>query len=134
MTPIKTALCSFGMSGKVFHAPFLHLNPGYDLYAVWERDKNLAVALYPYVKTYRSLEEILGDPAIELVVVNTPNYTHFEYTQKALLAGKHVVVEKPFAVTVKEGEELTALAKKTGKPMPIPLLIGSPRKMISPLL
>src|ERR1700749_1030466 len=112
MAPIKTALCSFGMSGKVFHAPFLHLNPGYDLYAVWERDKNLAVALYPYVKTYRSLEEILGDPAIELVVVNTPNYTHFEYTQKALLAGKHVVVEKPFAVTVKEGEELTALAKK----------------------
>jgi predicted dehydrogenase len=107
------------MSGKVFHAPFLHLNPGYDLYAVWERDKNLAAALYPDIRTYRSLGEILEDPAIELVVVNTPNYTHFEYTQKALLAGKHVVVEKPFAVTVKEGEELTALAKKTGKKLSV---------------
>jgi len=119
MIPVKTALCSFGMSGKVFHAPFLHLNPGFELYAVWERDKNLAVALYPSIRTYRSLEEILDDAAVELVVVNTPNYTHFEYTQKALLAGKHVVVEKPFAVTVQEGEELTALAKKTGKKLSV---------------
>jgi scyllo-inositol 2-dehydrogenase (NADP+) len=119
MVPIKTALCSFGMSGKVFHAPFLHLNPGFELYAVWEREKNLAVALYPTIRTYRSLEEILEDAAIELVVVNTPNYTHFDYTKKALLAGKHVVVEKPFAVTVKEGEELTALAKTTGKKLSV---------------
>ena len=119
MTPVKTALCSFGMSGRVFHAPFLHLHPGFELYSVWERDKNLAVALYPYVKTVRSFEEILEDPAVELVVVNTPNYTHYDYTKKALLAGKHVVVEKPFAVTVQEGEELGALAKTTGKKLSV---------------
>ena len=119
MTPITTALCSFGMSGKVFHAPFLHVHPGFRLYAVWERDKNLAAALYPDIRTYRSLEEILEDKNIELVVVNTPNYTHFEYTKKVLLAGKHAVVEKPFAVTAQEGEELKALAEKTGRKLSV---------------
>jgi len=113
--PIKTALCSFGMSGWVFHAPFLHLNKGFELYAVWERSKNLAAEKYPGIKTYRTLEALLQDEAIELVVVNTPNYTHFDYAKKALLAGKHIVVEKPFTVTVAEGEELIALAKKVNK-------------------
>jgi scyllo-inositol 2-dehydrogenase (NADP+) len=113
--PIKTALCSFGMSGWVFHAPFIHLNTGFELYAVWERTKNLAETKYPAVKTFRTLEELLADKAIELVVVNTPNYTHFEYTKKALLAGKHVIVEKPFTINVQEGIELIALAKKCNK-------------------
>ena len=103
MAPIKTALLSFGMSGRVFHAPFLHLNPGFELYGIWERDKNLSKALYPYVRVYRSFEEILQDEAIELVVVNTPNYTHYEFTRAVLNAGKHAVVEKPFTVTVEEG-------------------------------
>jgi len=114
-TPIKTALCSFGMSGWVFHAPFLHLNKGYELYAVWERTKNLAAEKYPGIKTFRTLEEMLKDASIELVVVNTPNYTHFEYAKYALLAGKHVVVEKPFTITVEQGEELIALSAKTGR-------------------
>lgn len=109
--PIKTALCSFGMSGWVFHAPFIHANPGFELYAVWERTKNLAAAAYPGVKTVRSLEEILSDSAVELVVINTPNATHFEYSKQALLAGKHIVVEKPFTITAAEGEELIRIAK-----------------------
>jgi scyllo-inositol 2-dehydrogenase (NADP+) len=113
--PIRTALCSFGMSGWVFHAPFIAVNPGFELYAVWERTKNLAVAAYPNVKTVRSLEEILEDDTVELVVINTPNITHYEYTKKALLAGKHVIVEKPFTVTIAEGEELIALAKQCNK-------------------
>lgn len=114
-SPIKTAICSFGMSGWVFHAPFLHLHKGFELYAVWERSKNLAAEKYPGIKTFRTLEEMLQDEAVELVVVNTPNYTHFDYAKKALQAGKHVVVEKPFTVTVAEGEELIALAKQAGK-------------------
>lgn len=113
--PIRTALCSFGMSGWVFHAPFIAVNPGFELYAVWERTKNLAAAAYPNVKTVRSLEEILEDDTVELVVINTPNITHYEYTKKALLAAKHVIVEKPFTVTIAEGEELIALAKQCDK-------------------
>jgi scyllo-inositol 2-dehydrogenase (NADP+) len=115
MTPIKTAICSFGMSGRVFHAPFLHVNPGFEFYSVWEREKNLAKTIYPDVKVVRTYEEILTDPAVELVIVNTPNYTHYDYAKKALNAGKHVIVEKPFAVTEAEGLELIALAKHTGK-------------------
>jgi scyllo-inositol 2-dehydrogenase (NADP+) len=115
MIPIKTALCSFGMSGRVFHAPFLNANPGFDLYSVWEREKNLAAAIYPNIRTCRTLEELLADPATELVIVNTPNYTHYDYTKQALRAGKHVIVEKPFTITEQEGLELIDLAKQTGK-------------------
>jgi len=115
MTPIKTAICSFGMSGRVFHAPFLHVNPGFEFYSVWEREKNLAKAIYPDVKVVRTYEELLSDPAVELVIVNTPNYTHYEYAKQALIAGKHVIVEKPFTVTEAEGWDLIDLAKKQGK-------------------
>ena len=115
MQPINTALLSFGMSGVVFHAPLIHVHPGFRFYAVWERTKNLAQEKYEGVKTYRSLEELLSDPKVELVVVNTPNYTHYEYTEKALLAGKHVVVEKPFTVTADEAHKLIALARRQNK-------------------
>ncbi len=114
MKPINTAICSFGMSGVVFHAPFIHYHDGFNLTGVWERSKNLAPAKYPGVKTYRTLEEVLGDESIELVIVNTPNATHYDYTKKALEANKHVIVEKPFTNTVEEGEELIALAKEKG--------------------
>lgn len=112
MKVINTALCSFGMSGWVFHAPFLRVHPGFNFYGVWERTKNLAQEKYPGVKTFRSLEELLADDKIELVVVNTPSVTHFDFAKQALLAGKHVIVEKPFTATVAQAEELIKLAKK----------------------
>lgn len=115
ISPIKTALCSFGMSGLVFHSPFLSINPGFNFYAVWERTKNEAQKKFPNVITYRSLDKMLADDLVELVIVNTPNFTHFEYAKKALEAGKHVIVEKPFTVNVEEAEELIALAKKQNK-------------------
>ena len=114
-TPIKTALCSFGMSGLVFHSPFLSINPGFNFYAVWERTKNEAQKKFPNVITYRTFDEMLNDELVELVIVNTPNYTHFEYAKKALQAGKHVIVENPFTVTVKEAQELIDLAKNQNK-------------------
>lgn len=111
MKPINTALCSFGMSGWVFHAPFINMHPGFNFYGVWERTKNLAQKKYPSVKTFRTLEEMLADDAIELVIVNTPNNSHYKYCKAALEAGKHVVSEKPFTVTVAEAEELIGLAE-----------------------
>ena len=112
MKPINTALCSFGMSGWVFHAPFITVNPGFNFYGVWERTKNLAQEKYPGVKTFRSLEELLADKNVELVVVNTPSVTHYDYAKQTILAGKHLIVEKPFTATVEQAEELIALAKK----------------------
>ena len=110
MKKINTALCSFGMSGWVFHAPFINIHPGFNFYGVWERTKSLAREQYPGVNIFRDLDSMLSDKKIELVVVNTPNYTHYQYVRKALEAGKHVIVEKPFTVTVEEGEELIAIA------------------------
>lgn len=117
--PIKTALCSFGMSGWVFHAPFVHAHPGFELTAVWERSKNLSQEKYPNVIVYRSLEAMLADESIELVIVNTPNITHFEYCSKALKAGKHVVCEKPFTVTVAEATALIELAATQNKQLSV---------------
>jgi len=112
MKPINTALCSFGMSGYVFHAPFIEVHPAFNLYGVWERTKNNAQAKYPKIKTFRTLEEMLGDPNIELVVVNTPSVTHYDFTKQAIISGKNVIVEKPFTATVKQAEELIQLAKE----------------------
>lgn len=113
MKKIKTALLSYGMSGKVFHAPFLELHDGFELTSSWERSKKLIQTDYPNVKSYASLEELLADD-IELVVVNTPVETHYEYAKKALLAGKHALVEKAFTTTAAEAEELNAIAKEKG--------------------
>ncbi|HEY0047409.1 MAG TPA: Gfo/Idh/MocA family oxidoreductase [Flavobacterium sp.] len=111
MHKIRTALLSYGMSGKVFHAPFLELHPGFELTGAWERSKKLIHEDFPLVRSYGSFEELLDDD-VELVIVNTPVYTHFEYAEKALLAGKHVLVEKAFTTTVEEAETLNELAKR----------------------
>ena len=113
--PIKTAILSFGMSGKLFHAPFIANHPGFEFYAVLERTKKLAGEIYPPVKSVSTIEEILEDPQVELVIVNTPNYTHFDYASLALKAGKHVVVEKPFTVNAVEAEELIRIAKENNR-------------------
>ena len=109
---IKTGICSYGMSGKLFHAPFLEAHPGFDLRGIVERNNNDSRERYPQSKLYRSVEELIADEDIRLIVVNTPTHLHFEQVKMALLAGKHVVAEKPFTITVKDAEELTELAKK----------------------
>ena len=115
MQQIRTALRSFGMSGRVFHAPFIHLHPGLELYGVWERTKSASLEFYPGIRIFRSLEELLADESIELVIVNTPTNTHFEYTKKVLEAGKHAVVEKAFTTSVAEAIELQQLAAQQHK-------------------
>jgi predicted dehydrogenase len=96
---INTALVSFGMSGKVFHAPFIATNPHFNLVGSWERSTKNIEAAYPGTKSYNSYEELLADPNIDLVIVNSPNDTHYTYTKSGLLAGKHVVCEKAFTNT-----------------------------------
>jgi scyllo-inositol 2-dehydrogenase (NADP+) len=119
MKTINTALCSYGFSGKIFHAPFINLHPGFKLLGSWERTKKLIQKDYPDVISYPSLEDLLTDAQIDLVIVNTPTNTHYDYTKKALLAGKHVVVEKAFTTTVAEAEELNELAQKKEKKLSV---------------
>ncbi len=109
---IKTGICSYGMSGKLFHAPFIEAHPDFELAAVVERNKNESREKYPQAKIYRSVEEMLADDTLQLIIVNTPTHTHYAYVKAALQKGKHIIVEKPFTVLVKEAEELNALAEK----------------------
>jgi predicted dehydrogenase len=111
MQLVKVGLCAFGMSGKIFHAPFLKEHPGFFMSAIVERSKVESKEKYPDATIYRSVEEMLQDADIDVVVVNTPVQTHFEYTKMALSAGKNVIVEKPFTVNVVEAEELVRLAE-----------------------
>jgi predicted dehydrogenase len=111
---IKVGLMAYGMSGKIFHAPFFAYHDGFDLVAIVERSKNDAVKDYPQTITYRNVEDLLTNENIELVVINTPNYTHYEFAKAALNAGKHVLIEKPFSVTKAEAEELFSLGFRKG--------------------
>ncbi|NDV65898.1 Gfo/Idh/MocA family oxidoreductase [Bacteroides sp. 224] len=111
-TKIKTGILSYGFSGQVFHAPFIHAHPEFSLDAMVERSTKKAADIYPGIKSYDSVEQLLDDSCIELVVVNTPNHLHYEHAKAALNKGKHVLVEKPFTITLEQAEELFGLAEK----------------------
>ncbi len=109
---IKTALASFGMSGKVFHGPLLHVHDGFEISKILERNRSESNKRYPSSQIVRKYADIITDKNIELVIINTPDHIHYEMTKHALEAGKHVVVEKPFTLKSSEADELIKLAKK----------------------
>lgn len=109
---VHTGLASYGMSGRVFHAPFLETHPNFVLKKIVERSPKGSKEKYPEVEIVQSYRELIDDENIDLVIVNTPDQTHWELTKKALEAGKHVIVEKPFVVESSKGEELIKIAKE----------------------
>jgi predicted dehydrogenase len=74
------------------------------------------------VTGYRDLDELLTDPDIDAVHICTPNSTHTEYAERALAAGRHVVCEKPLAVSAAEAEHLTAAAERSGTVAAVPFV------------
>jgi predicted dehydrogenase len=112
---INVALTAYGMSGQVFHAPLLTSHPGFKLKKVVERRTQKSSAAYPFVEVVRDYEALLADTSIDLIVVNTPNSLHYEQARRALEAGKHVVVEKPFTVTSQEAKDLISYAQAQNK-------------------
>jgi predicted dehydrogenase len=111
---IGVAVIGFGLAGQVFHAPFVSAVPGLRLEAIVQRKGDEAGKAYPSARILRSVNEALKDAKVQLVVVGTPNETHFDLAKQALLAGKHVVIDKPFAATSAEAKELKQLAEKQG--------------------
>lgn len=112
MEKIRAGLVGYGLSGQAFHAPFLYSSSQIDLVKVVERHSKNAEERYPDIETVRSLDELLTDESIELVVITTPNEQHFPMIKQVLEAGKHAVVEKPFTVHSEEAFELASLARK----------------------
>jgi scyllo-inositol 2-dehydrogenase (NADP+) len=110
MADINVAVIGFGLAGRVFHAPFVSAVPGLKLEAIVQRRGDEAAKAYPATRILRSVEEAFSDPTIQLIVVATPNETHFDLSRQALLSGKHVVIDKPFAATSIEAKDLGELA------------------------
>ncbi len=109
---INVGMAAYGMSGEVFHAPLICVHPNFELKKVFERTKNRSNERYPQVEIVRTYKELLDDKQIELIIVNTPDDTHYDFTKQALEAGKHVIVEKPFTLKSAHAEALISMAKK----------------------
>lgn len=111
---LRVGLIGFGLAGQAFHAPVIRGVHGMELACILERRTNLAKEKYPEVRIARTLDEMLSDESLRLIVVATPNDTHFSYTKACLEAGRHVVVDKPLTPTLAEAERLFDLAARRG--------------------
>ena len=112
---VRVGLIGFGLAGQAFHAPVIRGVPGMELACILERRGTRAQEKYPDVRVARTLEQLLSDKEIQLCVIATPNDSHYELARACLLAGRDVVVDKPFAPTLRESEELVRLAAERGR-------------------
>ena len=112
---LDVGLVGFGLGGKSFHAPVIQAVSGLRLAAIVQRTGNEAKRLYPDARVVRSLDQLLEIETIQLVVIATPNHTHFPFAMQCLEAGRDVVVDKPFTNSVEEAADLVRTAKRLGR-------------------
>jgi scyllo-inositol 2-dehydrogenase (NADP+) len=112
---VRVGLIGFGLAGQAFHAPVIRGVQGMELACILERRGSRSREKYPDVRLARTIDEMLSDDSIQLCVIATPNDSHFELAQECLRADRDVVVDKPFAPTLAESEQLVQLAKERGR-------------------
>jgi scyllo-inositol 2-dehydrogenase (NADP+) len=113
--PIGVGVVGFGLAGRAFHSAVISRVPGLCLAAIVQRTGDQAAQTYPETRIVRSFDELLAVPEIRLVVIASPNHTHFDFAKRALQAGRDVLVDKPFANSIAEAVELLQLAKAKGR-------------------
>ncbi|QCG95948.1 oxidoreductase [Azospirillum sp. TSA2s] len=114
MKSLSVGLLGFGLAGSVFHAPLIQCEPRLRLTAIASsRTDDIRRAAPEAVSA--TADAVIADPSIDLVVIATPNTSHAPLAREALLAGKHVVIDKPMATTAAEADELIDLAKRQGR-------------------
>lgn len=118
-SPLRVALVGYGFAGKTFHAPLIRAVPALSLAVVVSGDAAKVHADLPEVKVVGELATALADPALDVVVIASPNHTHAPLARQALEAGKHVVVDKPFALDLHEARELAELAQRVGRQLSV---------------
>ncbi|MBV8804359.1 MAG: oxidoreductase [Sinobacteraceae bacterium] len=111
----KVGVLGFGLAGKVFHASLISAEPGLELAAVASSRVSEILERYPKIKVYDAPGKLAADPEIGLVVVATPDSTHASLARMALEAGKHVVVDKPLAMSATQAAELVAFARERNR-------------------
>ena len=114
----NVGLIGYGIAGQVFHAPLINCVDGLNLLKIRETKApniQLARSRYPHAEIVDNSESIISDDAIDLVVIATPNTSHYDLAKQALESGKNVVVDKPFTITYADAKDLIQLAKTKGK-------------------
>lgn len=114
ITPIRTALVGYGSVAEKMHAPLISACPDLDFVAVVERSGKKCEEKFPNVRTFKSLEDLLEADFADLICITTPNEFHYPMAKQCLLAGKHVVVDKPVTIYSYEAEELEKIASQKG--------------------
>jgi predicted dehydrogenase len=112
---INVGLIGFGLAGRAFHAPVIRTVPGLRLAAILQRSGSEAAEKYPDVRIVRTIDELLTIQDIRLIVIATPNETHYPFARQCLAAGRDVVVDKPFTTTLEEAKSLVQLAKDSNR-------------------
>jgi predicted dehydrogenase len=112
---IRVGVIGYGYASKTFHAPLIAGTAGMALAAISSSDESKVKVDWPNVDVVADPKRLFNDPNIDLIVIPTPNDTHFPLAKAALEAGKHVVVDKPFTVTLSQARELDALARSYGR-------------------
>lgn len=116
---LVTAYIGFGTSVRRYHIPYVENRGNVKVKYVFRREEDRlgdeeCEKAYPEIIFTTDFQQILDDPEVNLVVVNTPDRFHVQYAREILLAGKNALVEKPFAMTASEAKEVFALAKEKG--------------------
>jgi predicted dehydrogenase len=112
--PANVAVVGFGNAGRTFHAPLVAAEPGLTLHTIVSSRPDEVAAAWPQVRVAPSLEAVLDDPAIDLIVLATPDALHAAQAEAAMNAGKAVVIDKPFALTHADAARVADLARSKG--------------------
>ena len=115
---LKTAVIGFGLSARTFHLPFIALQPELTLVAISSSQPDLA-GQYPQIQHYAKAEQLIAETDAELVVITSPNHSHFPLAKAALQQGKHVLLEKPLVLSSEEGQQLAAIARQSGRQLAV---------------
>lgn len=111
---LRVGVIGFGLAGRYFHSAVIAETSGLELAAIVQRQGDGAAKAFPGVEVCRSIDDMLRDASIQLVVVATPNYAHFDHAMQCLRAGRNVLIDKPFTLSSDEARQLIDEARQRG--------------------
>lgn len=110
---ITVGIAGYGLSGSVFHGPFLKAHPGFHVKRIISSRKEAAID-FPDAQISSDFQTLILDPEIDLIIICTPHFLHFQQASAAMKAGKHVVIEKPVSTKSSEIEQLIHISRENG--------------------